>query len=124
MHIYNIIVQGTNKKFSVLSVAWGWTAEILESDVDLWPYHYGPGALKSTSAAAKQVLSSKRKATVKSYAKAKPQPSKIKLVTKLKDAGKKKAVQYKRLPKAQKISNYQEKGDCRQEKIWRSKNPV
>ena len=77
--------------------------------------HYGPGALsKSTSAAAKQALSSKRKTTVgvKLYAKTKPQPSKTKntKIRQTKDAGKKKAVQYKKLPvitKAQKTYKIQ-----------------
>ena len=77
--------------------------------------HYGPGVLsKSTSAATEQALSSKRKTTVgvKSYAKAKPQPSKTKntKTRQTKDAGKKKAVQYKKPPvitKAQTTSKIQ-----------------
>jgi hypothetical protein len=74
-----------------------------------------PGAPKNANTAKKALLSKRKltKAAAKTYAKAKPQPSKKELATKIKDSGKKKAVQYKKPPvkasvtKAQKISKIQ-----------------
>ena len=60
--------------------------------------HYGPGALPKDTSTTKQLLPSKRKAAVKKYTKAMPQPSKIKASKIKQDAGKKKASQYKKPP--------------------------
>ena len=81
---------------------------------------YGPGVSPDppkNAGTSKKALLSKRKLTkaaVKTkYAKAKPQPSKKELATKVKDAGKKKEIKYKKPPikasvtKAQKISKIQ-----------------
>ena len=86
-------------------------------------YQYGPGNSpgppKNAGTAAKKALLSKRKLTKAAaktqYAKpAKPQSSKKELTTKVKDAGKKKEIKYKKPPikasvtKAQKISKIQD----------------
>ena len=81
---------------------------------------YGPGVSPDppkNAGTAKKALLSKRKLTKAAakiqYAKAKPQPPKKELTTKVKDAGKKKRIKYKKPPikasvtKAQKISKIQ-----------------